>query len=480
MWFDRSARFDYVDQPRRLALAVPNKFVANWIGRHFRDEINNAARQELGDDIEFQLEVNPDAFLTTAEPIAAAKPDPTGPISIKWGGRPAVSDADVPARPVGVPSAPTTAGSPRRASLRHRLEDFIVGPSNELAYAAAQSILNDDDAPTSPLVLHGGCGLGKTHLLQGICRRLTQRHPGTKVMYQSGEQFTNEFLAAVRTNKLDQFRRKTRKLDLLAIDDVHFLANKPATQREFLHCFDAVEMGGARVLLACDSHPKQVPQFSEALISRCVRGMVVQVHHPDADTRVRIIRALARRRRMDVSDEIAQALAERCSGAVRDIEGMLTKLHALASLSRSQRGLGTETGDAGAPGGTPIGFSLVDRLFASDFGTRNQQPAGIDSILTAAIEHTGADRTQVLGTSRHRDAVLARSITAYLARKMTRMSYPEVAAAMGRRGHSTIVTAAQRVEKQLTENPELILSNSNEVIRLRDLIDRVKRTAAQG
>ena len=179
-----------------------------------------------------------------------------------------------------------------RPRLRHEMESFVVGPTNQLAYNTALYVAEFPGAQYNPLFIHGSCGLGKTHLLQGLCRKFIQHHPTKRWMYLTGEEFTNEFLAALRANKLDGFRRKVRDLDLLVIDDVHFLGGKRATQEEFLHTFNAIEAAGRQVVMASDNHPKLIEEFGESLINRFVSGMVVRVDPPNYATRCDILTSL--------------------------------------------------------------------------------------------------------------------------------------------------------------------------------------------
>ncbi len=455
MWFDRSVRLHYNDQHDQLEVAVPNQFVADWVGKNFKDALHDAALAELGKSVGLRLRVEADLFGS--------------------------GDADHSDRPkhaairVTPEKRPTTLGREVPSPLRHRLDDFVVGPSNELAFSAANRLVLDEEAAVNPLFIHGGCGLGKTHLLQGICQRMLAVNPKTRVLYTTGEHFTNEFLAAMRANKIDRFRKKIRRLDLLAVDDVHFLANKQATQQEFLHSFDAIELGGARLVLASDSHPSIIKQFSEALVSRCVRGMVVQVHQPNKDMREQIIRKLSARRRLSLQDNAAQLLAGRCSGSVRDIEGMMTRLHALAMLSTKQDSQrGDQTDGRRGDNSAQVGHALIEKLFQTDYGRHRKEAVRWETILNTVAQQLCIDRKQVLGSTRHQRAVFARSLAVYLGRQMTMMSYPEIATAMGRRTHSTMVTACQRVEKQVAENRSVLVPADSQPVPIVELIERLK------
>ncbi len=453
MWFDRSAKFQVDPQAHALRVTVANKFLADGIGRQFRPQVCQAAREELGHDVSLELKVKAVASSNVSAPGSPCRATP------------ASTSSEVDFAPVK-PSKPI---SPKRSNTRwrHTLSDFVVGPSNELAFAAAVRLAEHDQDPGSPLFIHGGCGLGKTHLLQGICQSVCERQPDRHVLYTTGEQFTNDYITAVRSNTLNAFRRKIRRLDLLAVDDVHFLANKEKTQQEFLHCFNEIELCGARVVLVSDSHPKLIKQFSDALASRCVRGMVVRVDAPDDDTRLRLVEALAERRGLAVPQGVAQTITDRCDGSVRDIEGMLNKLQALSMITRPT--------DRSLNAATVIGHSLVDRLFQEQPAAAPRKPVRYDVILNAVCDMFALPPDQVTGRVRKTHVVLARSLLIHLVYELTPMSYPEIAAIMGRPNHSTIVTAAQRIKKQLRENQPVLLPGQPAETRPAKLLDQLRR-----
>lgn len=450
MWFDQSARFDYDADHRHTYVLVPNQFVADWIERNFHPQLRAAVDHVVAPEAPMSITVAPERF--HSQGLSPANGDDASP------GTTAAATESTHRR--AATSRPAESSMP---AMRHRLDDFVVGPSNELAFAAAAKLADGQPDAAHPLFIHGGCGLGKTHLLQGICHQFHQHQPSARILYTTGERFTNEYITAVRNNKLDTFRRKMRRLDLLAVDDVHFIANKQATQQEFLHSFDEIELGGARLILASDSHPKLIKQFSDALVSRCVRGLVVQIHTPDTETRRRLIAALAQRRHIHLAGHVLDLLAGRCDGSVREIEGTLTKLQALTCL--------TQRNDATAP----IGRAMIERLFDDDRARQWQTPVRFDDVIAAVSEHLGVTASQITGRGRHRHIVLARSMTIYLARQLTSMSYPEIAAAMDRGNHSTIITAAQRMARQLQANQPVLLPSHASAVTPVELVERVRR-----
>lgn len=465
MWFDGSSAMDFDPTLNRLRIAVPNRYVADWISRNFRETLNDATRHATGEIAELEMLVEPDRFARHALSPQTAENNRVehGTIDPAHARSTDFSNTAASLSPRSKPAAHTTFNANGRHNLRHELTDFIVGPSNAMAFAASQRLADDEVELSGPLFIHGGCGLGKTHLLQGICKRMLERKPDASVLYTTGEQFTNAFITAVRENSLDAFRRKLRSLDLLAVDDVHFIASKEKTQLEFLHSFDQIEMAGARVVLASDCHPKLIKQFSEALISRCIRGLVVPVNKPDLETRVRLIRSLAARRGFVLSEPAARLLASHADPSVRELQGVLTKLHALVTLTGERQP------------GEPISMALIHKLLDEQFDTQPLRPVRFHDVLEVTCKHVGVETKNVLGPSRHRHLVLARSLAIYLARKLTSMSYPEIADAMHRSNHSTIITACQRMEKQIKDNKPMLLPGRTDQLTPSQLSEEIRR-----
>ncbi|MBL4700292.1 MAG: ATP-binding protein [Phycisphaeraceae bacterium] len=455
LWFPKAAKLQYDESGKALNLAVPSEFVARRIGKQLIGQIQVAAEGELGQQVDLNVLVRPELFdastTTTVTSQSQAQAQQTMPV------------IDRP-----MPSSMSRSFAPKRrpSSLRYKLDDFVVGPSNELAYAAARGLVEQSQNNTGPLFVYGGCGLGKTHLLQGICRQLLDHDADSRVLYVTGEAFTNEFLTAVRTNKVDGFRRKMRRLELLCIDDIDFIANKQATQQEFLHCFDALELSGSKVVLASDSHPKFIEQFTEALCSRCVKGMVVQVHEPDLATRARIITALASRRNMLLNAAAVQLIAARSIGSVREIEGALTRIHAMSSLTHRN----------GQGGPVTIGPALVNQTFANENQNRATKIIHFAAIAKVVCEQLGIERDQVNGPGRHRDIVLGRNIMVHLARELTSMSYPEIARALKRSSHSSVVAAVKRLSLQLQKDESLIHPAAGTQMPLTEIIERCRQS----
>ena len=447
MWFARTAKLTPEDA--RLDVATSSRFVADWITGHFSDDLRAMASENIGDGTEVHIHVAADQFIQRAAE-----------------GVPHRDDSQTHDMSVGTARAPRKTEDRRKSvgpAPRRRLDDFVVGQSNELAFCASTRLAESESIPeVSPLFIHGDCGVGKTHLLQGICHRHIQRNNRSAVRYVTAEQFTNEFIASVRNGNIEQFRRRTRGLDLLAIDDVHFLSNKVATQNEFLYTLDAIDLSGARVVLASDEHPRQM-RFSAALISRFVAGMVVQIHRPDRQTRIELAKRLALTRGLRLTDAAGEALASHCVASVRELEGAVNKLAALSSVS-----------DRPVADGQ-VGALLVQQLF-KDSAWRPKTPIKLRTVVQVVCDHLGVNRADLMGSGRHRRVVLARGLVAYLGRMLTTLSYPEIAQAMGRRHHSTVHTAAKRVTGQLQGHHTIDLSTVGlgTGVSLEELVDQLR------
>ena len=411
-----------------LDVTVPNSFVADLIDRRFGSDIRRAAEAENAPEVRFRVDTN--GFDQTDEtptdrPERVGEPHNAGPS----GGR-------------------RTRPSGRSRAQHHRLETFVVGRSNRLAYSAAQRIAESDGpSPFSPLCLHGASGVGKTHLLQGIAERHRKMFPGSKVKYVTAETFMNAFVAALRAGDMNSFRAAYRGLDLLCIDDVHFLSNKTQTQSELLHTFDAINLDGARVVLVSDEHPRDIAQLGKALSSRFISGAVIRLDPPDDELRGSLVRELALRRGLPIEqagvEMIARQSADSKDTSVRAIEGMITQVEAVYRLLP----------DLCGPGGG-IGLSVVGRALGMGAGgrptgARLRRPVRIDQILDEVCGSLEIEPADVMGRGRHRKVVLARAMTTLLARRMTTCSFPEIARGLGRPNHSTVVTAHQRILSQL-------------------------------
>ncbi|MBN2447066.1 MAG: chromosomal replication initiator protein DnaA [Phycisphaerae bacterium] len=408
-WFGSVVQFDLNDN--HLSIQVPNAFVGNWIASNYLSDVEAVARDVVGGMSAVDVRVRA---------VAAAEPPERPP-------QPRLATPAPAASPAG----------DRPARLRGDLDSFVVGPCNQLAYSAAQSVVAAPHEAFRPLFIHGGCGLGKTHLLQGLCNGATRKHPTLRWCYLSGEEFTNEFIWAVKAGRIDQFRARFRRVDLLVIDDIHFLANKKATQQEFLHTFDALEGCGHTVVLSSDRHPRAIATLTETLVSRLMAGMVVEVKPPSYEVRREIVRRRAAGMTCRIAPEILDLVAREVTRNVRELEGALYKLAALASLTRE-----------------PVTPDLA-RLALEDYIIPEQRPLEPPDVERVVTEFFGVSRERLHSAARDRTVSLARAIAMYLVRKHTTLSFPEIGRALGKKNHSTVVMAVQRMEQTLAQSGDV-------------------------
>jgi len=415
VWFRDTTRFTFADGCLRVS--APNHFVSDWIERHFAEEIGEAAREATGQSYDLSFSIDPEL----ARHVRKRQPDRqleemTAATEKRTRGL---------RRLVPVSTSPT---------LRGRLVEFVEGPSNRLAVAAARSIIENPAGSYNPLFLHGGCGLGKTHLLQAVCNGLTEKHPQLRWRFVSGEEFTNDYIYSVRASEQEAFRSRYRNLDVLVIDDVHFFANKRSTQEEFLHTFNAIDVAGKQVVLASDSPPKLIGHFSEQLVSRFLAGMVIQIEPPDFHTRVEVLRRRARKLQLRIDESVLSYIAEHFCANIRELDGALLKIVAMAQAS-----------------GVPVTPALAQRA-VHDL-VRQTAPVILLSDIESVVAIFFGLSPVALHTSRKtRTLALARSIAMYFARKYTDMSYPQIGRFMGNKNHATVILACRRVSKLLQNN----------------------------
>ncbi|NLX05242.1 MAG: chromosomal replication initiator protein DnaA [Phycisphaerae bacterium] len=416
LWFRNSARLRLNDE--HLRIEVPNTFVGGWIENNFSDELREAAAQATGSRPSLRFEINPQ--------LAPASESST-PIATRTeaNGSGNLSRRELPKRP------------PVR-KLRYTLDRFIVGPSNQLAYSAVQSVVEQVISRYNPLFIHGSCGLGKTHLLQGLCNALTIRHPEVGWRYVSGEEFTNQFIVAVKTGTLDQFRRQYRNVDVLVIDDIHFLANKRATQEEFLHTYNAIDAAGKQVVTASDAHPRMIGELHQSLVDRFISGMVVEIDPPDMDTRRSIVEVRSREMGCQMPEPVIETVARSIDGNVREIEGAILKLIAYSSLCNQ-------------PVSVPVAEKVVRECSRPRSGSLQ-----VSQIEQLTADHFSVKVADIRASKRTRTIALARAVTMYLARKHTPMSFPEIGKYLGNKNHSTVVLACKKIEQSLEQDQEVI------------------------
>lgn len=312
--------------------------------------------------------------------------------------------------------------------------NFVVGPSNQLAHAAAQAVAEKPGASYNPLFIYGGVGLGKTHLLQAIGHRSLEQ--GFSVCYVTSETFTNDLIAAIRQRRTEQFRSKYRTTDVLLIDDVQFVAGKESTQEELFHTFNDLHREGRQVILSSDRPPKAMVTLEERLRSRFAWGLMADIQMPAVETRAAILRIKAESNGLHLSDDVIELMASAVRNNIRELEGALTKVIAYAQLT-----------------GVQIDRALVERVLADLI--KRPRKVTVDRVLETVAQHYGVSEAALLGASRSRTVAFPRQIVMYLARTETDASLPQIGRRLGGRDHSTVLYGYEKINGLLETNADI-------------------------
>ena len=413
LWFKSLQVISMDDSLVRLSVA--NEFVSEWLSSYYSDVIREAIEKGLEAEPAFELVV-----AHIAPPVAAPEARPTAP-------------------PTG-PSRHDTTESNHRFFLQHSdvvlnskyiFDNFVAGPSNQLAHAAAMAVADAPAGSYNPLFLHGAVGLGKTHLLQAICHKAMESGQSMNVLYLSSETFVNQFISAIGEGELDRFRYKYRNVDILLIDDIHLLANKERTQDEFFHTFNALYNAGRQIVLSSDSPPTEIPTLKERLISRFKWGLVAEIAAPGYETRLAILRRKAAARGTPVPEEVLAFLAEHVDTNIRELEGTITKVGGYAQLINQH-----------------IDLNLARRALGFRDGDRGPSTTGIERILDVVCKDFGVRIADLQGRKRTQSIAFPRQVAMFLARGLTPLSLEEIGGHFGGRDHSTVLYAVDKIRNK--------------------------------
>jgi chromosomal replication initiator protein len=354
------------------------------------------------------------------------------------------------------PAAPAKPGSKsisRRSALlpKYTFGNFVVGASNQFAHAASKAVANQPGDHYNPLFIYGGVGLGKTHLVNAIGHQVLDRREEARVVYLSSESFMNELIAALRRDRMDDFKARFRRIDVLIVDDVQFLAGRERTQEEFFHTFNTLYDGHHQIVLTSDKFPKEIPDLEERLRNRFEWGLIADIQPPDVETRVAILEKKAELEGIELPQEVAIFLATHIDSNVRELEGSLTRLGAFASLNKC-----------------PITVDFAREVLQSVLRDRGERAITIESIQKAVCDFFRIRANDLRSKKRTRTVALPRQVAMYLCRRYTDASFPVIGDRFGGRDHSTVIHAAQVIERRLREDPTFRAT----VERLERLLDR--------
>lgn len=417
--------FDNWLKPSRLAgfdadegivrIALPSEFMANWVETHFRERLLHAWRVHLPHVAQVIVSAGIDAVKPALFTVA-------------------------PVEDVAEPAAGEPAGSIEGIQLeqRYTFDSFVVGKPNEVAFNAARTVAEGGALTFNPLFLHGGTGLGKTHLMHAIGHEYRRRVPQAKIVYMSAEKFMFEFVSALRSRDTHLFKQRLRSADLLMIDDVQFIAGKDSTQEEFFHTMNEIISAGKRLVITADRSPQDLEGIESRILSRLSWGLVADVNPADFELRLNIIqRKLEAMPHVQVPQEVQLFLAKRIASNVRELEGALNRVIAYAMLSNR-----------------PIDIAFVEETL-TDVLRAHQRRITIDEIQRRVSDHYRIRQSEMTSARRAREVARPRQIAMYLAKQLTPRSLPEIGRRFGGRDHTTVIHAVRQIEKLRKADAEL-------------------------
>ena len=392
--------------PNTLKLLAPNRFVMDWVRKHFLERI--------------------------CELVASLDDSKSISVSLIIGSQtrnsPPPNTAEYPQSPP--PRAYRSSG----LNEAHRFRNFVEGKSNQLARAASIQVSSQPGSEYNPLYIYGGVGLGKTHLMHAIGNRIRENNPDANILYVNCERFVSDMVKALQHSRMDDFKNSYRSLDALLIDDIQFLADKGRSQEEFFHTFNSLYESHAQMVITCDRFPKEIEGLEDRLRSRLGWGLAVDIKPADLETRVAILKSKAEQAGADVPDDVAFFIAERFKSNIRELEGALKRVVAHARFTGQQI------------------TQEFARLALKELLAVQDKPITIDNIQKLVAEYFKIRVADLLSSRRNRSITRPRQIAMSLAKSLTRHSLPEIGSAFGGRDHTTVLHACRKVEELRSED----------------------------
>jgi len=400
--------------PSRLQVRLPEAARPDELGAAVRSALVRALERTIGRHVE--LEFTHRAGQAAPAPAADPGAPAPEPVSSTW---------------------PARFSGPDRLRLnpQYSFENFVTGPCNRMAHAAALAISDLPGRAYNPLFIHSGVGLGKSHLMQAICHKVRSHRPDVSMMYVSCEDFVNQFIAAIGNGQIEDFRYRFRYLDLLVIDDIHFLADKERTQEEFFHTFNTLYQAQKQVVLSSDSPPHEIPRLEERLVSRFKMGLVVRIDRPSFETRVAIVQKKSKLRGVDLPEDVIQYIATVIETNNRELEGAVIRVLGYASLCNR-----------------PVDMGLAKEALR-DLTTAPTRTVSIQEIVDAVLQRYNSRLSDLQSKRRSQSVALPRQICMYLARQMTNRSLEEIGVFFGGRDHTTVLHAERKIHQMVGHDP---------------------------
>ncbi len=387
-----------------ITLEVPNEFFKNWIAERYLKLIEGALQKCVDRKVGILFSL-----------------PPQGKAANISGPRAESRASESPSRQAGLNS-------------RYTFNDFVVGPSNRFAHAASLAVSETPAKAYNPFFIYGGVGLGKTHLMQAIGNKISSQHKDLKVLYISSEQFTNQLISAIQNRTTIKFRQVYRSVDILLIDDIHFISGKESTQEEFFHTFNTLHDAHKQIVVSSDRSPKDIPKLEERLVSRFEWGLVTDIQPPDLETRIAILRKKAERETILIPNDVTFFIAEKIKSNIRELEGALIRVVAYAKLI-----------------GKEVTAPLVKEVL-KDMVLEDEVKVSVELIQRKVVEYFNIKLSDLKSKKRNRAVVYPRQIAMYLARDLTDYSLSEIGDFFGGRDHTTVLHACEKISTDLKKD----------------------------
>ncbi len=392
-----------------IGIETPDEFFKNWIVDHYQGIIQDTINSLAGKHVQLSFSVNTQM--------------------LQAGGQSKIKEFEKPLETLDLQKS--------NINPRFTFDSFVIGPSNRFAHAACMAVAESPAKAYNPLFIYGGVGLGKTHLMQAIINRVHLNNPRIKSYYTTSEKFTNELIEAIRHRSTNQFRQKYRTIDVLLIDDIHFIAGKESTQEEFFHTFNALHESRKQIIISSDRPPKEIANLEERLTSRFAWGLITDIQAPDYETRVAILRKKIEREPVKVPDDVIYFIAEEIKSNIRELEGALIRVVAYSLLEEK-----------------PVSLEIA-KLVLKDMVKETLKIINVDLIQKSVAEFFQINQGELKNSRRHKNIVLPRQIAMYLTRQLTNLSLPEIGHAFGGKDHTTVLHSYNKIELNLKTDLEL-------------------------
>ena len=398
-------------QEGHLLLVTPDEFFKNWVVDNYLGIIKDALLKETGAAIEISVVIE------------------------KRGGAAIIPAVEKTGSPAPVMRRNHSSGN---IQARFSFDNFVVGNSNRMAYAASRAVSDNDPGKAyNPLFIYGQSGLGKTHLMQAIANQVTRRNPSLTCLYLTSETFTNELISAIQHKSTNAFRQKYRSVDVLLIDDIQFLAGKVGMQEEFFHTFNALHNNHKQIIISSDRPAKELADLEDRLVTRFQMGLATDIQPPDFETRVAILRKKNDLAGVNVPDDVIFFIAENIKTNIRQLEGSLIKVNAFATLQDKK-----------------VTLQIAQDIL-KDMINESMRIISIEMVQQAVAEHYKITVNDLCSSKRKQNIAIPRQIAMYLIRKTTRHSLPEIGRAFGGKDHSTVLYSCKKIEEDINNSSEI-------------------------